>query len=158
MIAAPVLEARGIAKAFGGVRAVDGVDLVLPRGEIRALIGPNGAGKTTFFNMLTGQLAPDAGEVRFKGERLTGLPPHRVWRRGVSRTLRGVVSLQSIRRKFRTALLCAVLQMGVLSGVQMPPEKIRALLDAMNQPAVVHVLRDDDDRGGPPGDDDEPSG
>jgi hypothetical protein len=48
--------------------------------------------------------------------------------------------------------------MGVLSGVQMPPEEIRALLDAMNQPAVVHVLRDDDDRGGPPGDDDEPSG
>jgi branched-chain amino acid transport system ATP-binding protein len=54
--------------------------------EIRALIGPNGAGKTTFFNMLTGQLIADAGEVRFKGERLSGLPPHAVWRRGVSRT------------------------------------------------------------------------
>jgi branched-chain amino acid transport system ATP-binding protein len=58
----------------------------MPRGEIRALIGPNGAGKTTFFNMLTGQLIADAGEVRFKGERLSGLPPHAVWRRGVSRT------------------------------------------------------------------------
>ena len=58
------------------------------------------------------------------------------------------MSLQSIRTKFRTALLCAVLQMGVLSGVQMPPEKIRALLDAMNQPAVVHVLRDDDEPSG----------
>ncbi|HEV2056879.1 MAG TPA: ABC transporter ATP-binding protein [Methylomirabilota bacterium] len=82
----PVLETRGLAKSFGGVQAVAGVDLAMPRGEIRALIGPNGAGKTTFFNMLTGQLRADAGEVRFKGERLSGLPPHAVWRRGVSRT------------------------------------------------------------------------
>ena len=82
----PVLETRGLAKSFGGVQAVAGVDLAVPRGEIRALIGPNGAGKTTLFNMLTGQLRADAGEVRFKGERLSGLPPHAVWRRGVSRT------------------------------------------------------------------------
>ena len=82
----PVLETRGLSTSFGGVRAVSGVDLAMPRGEIRALIGPNGAGKTTFFNMLTGQLIADAGEVRFKGERLSGLPPHAVWRRGVSRT------------------------------------------------------------------------
>ena len=82
----PVLETRGLSKSFGGVRAVSGVDLAMPKGEIRALIGPNGAGKTTFFNMLTGQLIADAGEVRFKGERLSGLPPHAVWRRGVSRT------------------------------------------------------------------------
>ena len=82
----PVLETRGLAKSFGGVQAVAGVDLAMPRGEIRALIGPNGAGKTTFFNMLTGQLRADAGEVRFNGERLSGLPPHAVWRRGVSRT------------------------------------------------------------------------
>ena len=83
---APVLETRGLSKSFGGVRAVSGVDLAMPKGEIRALIGPNGAGKTTFFNMLTGQLRADAGEVRFKGERLSGLPPYAVWRRGVSRT------------------------------------------------------------------------
>jgi branched-chain amino acid transport system ATP-binding protein len=81
-----VLEVRGLAKSFGGVQAVAGVDLSMPRGEIRALIGPNGAGKTTFFNMLTGQLSADVGEVRFKGERLSGLAPHAVWRRGVSRT------------------------------------------------------------------------
>jgi branched-chain amino acid transport system ATP-binding protein len=85
-VTAAVLETRGLAKSFGGVQAVGGVDLSMPRGEIRALIGPNGAGKTTFFNMLTGQLKADAGEVRFKGERLSGLPPHAVWRRGVSRT------------------------------------------------------------------------
>jgi branched-chain amino acid transport system ATP-binding protein len=85
-VSAPVLETRGLAKSFGGVQAVAGVDLAMPRGEIRALIGPNGAGKTTFFNLLTGQIRADAGEVRFNGERLSGLPPHAVWRRGVSRT------------------------------------------------------------------------
>jgi branched-chain amino acid transport system ATP-binding protein len=82
----PVLETRGLSKSFGGVRAVDSVDLAMPKGEIRALIGPNGAGKTTFFNMLTGQLRADAGSVLFKGQRLSGLPPYAVWRRGVSRT------------------------------------------------------------------------
>jgi branched-chain amino acid transport system ATP-binding protein len=86
VVSAPVLETRSLAKSFGGVQAVAGVDLAMPRGEIRALIGPNGAGKTTFFNMLTGQLRADSGEVRFKGERLSGLPPHAVWRRGMSRT------------------------------------------------------------------------
>jgi branched-chain amino acid transport system ATP-binding protein len=84
--AAPVLETRGLSKSFGGVRAVSAVDLAMPKGEIRALIGPNGAGKTTFFNMLTGQLRADAGSVLFKGERLSGLAPYAVWRRGVSRT------------------------------------------------------------------------
>ena len=81
-----MLSVRGLRKVFGGVRAVDDVSLDLRRGEIRALIGPNGAGKTTFFNMLTGQLRPDAGEVRLHGERISGLPPHAIWRRGVSRT------------------------------------------------------------------------
>jgi branched-chain amino acid transport system ATP-binding protein len=84
--AAPVLQTRGLSKFFGGVSAVDGVTLALPRGEICALIGPNGAGKTTLFNMLTGQLRPDHGEVSFKGERLTGLAPYVIWRRGISRT------------------------------------------------------------------------
>ncbi len=92
----PVLETRGLSKSFGGVHAVSGVDLAMPRGEIRALIGPNGAGKTTFFNMLTGQLTADAGEVRFKGERLSGLPPHAVWRRGVSRTFQITATFASL--------------------------------------------------------------
>ena len=91
-----MLEARGLAKSFGGVRAVDGVSLALSRGEIRALIGPNGAGKTTFFNMLTGQLRADAGHVLFKGERLSGLPPWAVWRRGISRTFQITATFASL--------------------------------------------------------------
>jgi branched-chain amino acid transport system ATP-binding protein len=94
--AAAVLETRALRKSFGGVAAVDGVSLTLPRGELRALIGPNGAGKTTLFNMLTGQLRADAGEVRFKGQSLTGLRPHQVWRRGVSRTFQITATFASL--------------------------------------------------------------
>jgi branched-chain amino acid transport system ATP-binding protein len=84
--AEPILRVEGVRKAFGGVRAVDGVSFVLPRGEIRALIGPNGAGKSTFFNILTGQLGADAGRVYYRGADITGLAPHVISRRGVSRT------------------------------------------------------------------------
>ena len=82
----PLLEVSRLRKAFGGIKAVDAVDLTLALGELRALIGPNGAGKTTFFNLLTGHLAPDAGSVRFRGERVDGLAPHRIWHRGLART------------------------------------------------------------------------
>ena len=81
-----ILEVRGASKFFGGVRAVDDVSFVLPAGEIRALIGPNGAGKTTFFNILTGQLAADAGQVAFRGRPIVGLAPWAIWRLGISRT------------------------------------------------------------------------
>jgi len=81
-----VLRVAGVRKAFGGVRAVDGVSFTLPRGQIRALIGPNGAGKSTFFNILTGQLQADAGQVVFAGRSITGLSPHAVARLGVART------------------------------------------------------------------------
>ena len=86
MAEAAVLEVEGIRKAFGGIRAVDGVSFSLRGGEIRALIGPNGAGKTTFFNILTGQLAADEGRVAFRGRAISGLPPHAIWRQGISRT------------------------------------------------------------------------
>src|SRR5262249_37246312 len=82
----PVLEVENVRRAFGGVHAVDGVSFTLARGEIRALIGPNGAGKSTFFNILTGQLRADAGDVRWRGRPILGLAPHAIWRRGISRT------------------------------------------------------------------------
>ena len=82
----PLLRVVGVRRAFGGVRAVDGVSFDLVRGEIRALIGPNGAGKSTLFNVLTGQLPADGGAVAYRGEPILGLAPHAIWRRGVSRT------------------------------------------------------------------------
>lgn len=69
--AAPVLEARGLTKHYGGVHAVTGVDLVVKEGEFRAIIGPNGAGKSTFFKMLSGEIAPTSGDVFLRGKRVT---------------------------------------------------------------------------------------
>ena len=83
---APLLAVRGLSKSFGGVRAVHGVGFDLAAGEMLALIGPNGAGKTTTFNMVGGQLAPDAGSVSLGGTELLGLRPDAVWRQGVGRT------------------------------------------------------------------------
>ena len=83
---APLLAVRGLSKSFGGIRAVDGVSFGLAAGEMLALIGPNGAGKTTTFNMVGGQLVPDAGSVTLAGTELLGLRPDAIWRQGVGRT------------------------------------------------------------------------
>jgi branched-chain amino acid transport system ATP-binding protein len=81
-----VLEARDLRKAFGGVRAVDGCSFAVARGAISGLIGPNGSGKTTTFNLLTGLLQPDSGQVVYKGEDLAGLKPHHIFGKGITRT------------------------------------------------------------------------
>jgi branched-chain amino acid transport system ATP-binding protein len=81
-----VLEVRGLAKSFGGFRAVGGVSFDEPQGSIGAVIGPNGAGKTTLFNLITGHIRPDAGEVKFKGSNVTGIAPHDLCRLGMGRS------------------------------------------------------------------------
>jgi branched-chain amino acid transport system ATP-binding protein len=81
-----VLEARELGKRFGGLHAVRGLSFEMAPGEVLGLIGPNGAGKTTVFNLLSGFLAQDAGEVRFEGRSLTGLKPHAICRMGLART------------------------------------------------------------------------
>jgi branched-chain amino acid transport system ATP-binding protein len=82
----PLLECRGLSRRFGGLVAVDAVDLAIEPGEVRAVIGPNGAGKSTLFNVITGVLPPSDGEIYFAGERITGLRVHRVIQKGVART------------------------------------------------------------------------
>src|SRR5436190_22891030 len=78
-----VLEARGLVKEFGGLRAVNSLDFTLRRGELRCVIGPNGAGKSTLFKLLTGQLKPTAGTIHFKGLDVTRLLPHEIARAGI---------------------------------------------------------------------------
>jgi len=81
-----MLEVRGLTRSFGGLKAVDGVDLDVPEGAIVGLIGPNGAGKTTCFAAIAGFVRPDAGSVRFAGRDVTGHAPHLVARAGMVRT------------------------------------------------------------------------
>ncbi len=90
---AALLQLRGLSKRFGGVQAVRELDLEVGEGEIFGLLGPNGSGKTTVFNLVAGVLPPDAGEVRFGGVLLNGLPPHRRAALGLARTFQLVRSL-----------------------------------------------------------------
>jgi branched-chain amino acid transport system ATP-binding protein len=81
-----MLQVQALEKSFDGFMAVAAASLTVEAGEVVAVIGPNGAGKTTLFHLITGQLAPDAGRILFKGENIAGLPPHGVCRRGIGRS------------------------------------------------------------------------
>ena len=86
----PVLEIRGLSMRFGGLTAVDHLDLDVHQGEIVSLVGPNGAGKTTVFNLISGILKASAGSIRLLGQELTRLPAHQITRAGVARTFQNV--------------------------------------------------------------------
>ncbi|MDQ8731666.1 ABC transporter ATP-binding protein [Bradyrhizobium daqingense] len=81
-----MLSLRGLTRRFGGLTAVDAIDLDLAKGELVSIIGPNGAGKTTLFNLVTGLDRPDAGTVSFEGQDVTGLSPERIATEGIART------------------------------------------------------------------------
>jgi branched-chain amino acid transport system ATP-binding protein len=85
-----LLELKQVAKAFGGIKAVDGFDLEVDDREIVGLIGPNGAGKTTVFNLITGVYKPDSGSIFFSGQPIHQLPPHEVVSRGIARTFQNI--------------------------------------------------------------------
>jgi len=104
-----LLAVRALEKAFGGNRAVDGVDFTLAEGELLALIGPNGAGKSTVFNMLSGQLQADRGSIRLAGQELRGLAARDVCRLGVGRTFQIAETFGSLSvlENLQLALLAA---------------------------------------------------
>jgi len=85
-----LLEVENLTKSFGGLTAVNNVSFQVDEGEIVGLIGPNGAGKTTLFHLISGFLKPDSGAVRFKGEDVAGLAPHRIVNKGIARTFQVV--------------------------------------------------------------------
>ncbi|MDI3298127.1 MAG: ABC transporter ATP-binding protein [Bacillota bacterium] len=115
-----ILEVRALRKRFGGVAAVDDCSFRVPRGSVTGLIGPNGSGKTTVFNLITGMLRPDGGEILLEGRRIDGLPPwERTWR-GLGRTFQ-------IARLFR--------EMTVLENVVVPLRDFR--LRRMAESAVA---------------------
>ncbi|HLY85916.1 MAG TPA: ABC transporter ATP-binding protein [Gaiellaceae bacterium] len=82
----PLLELKSLSMAFGGLKVIDNLDLVVNEREIVSVIGPNGAGKTTLFNLITGIYRPDDGEILLEGKSLVGLAPHTITQRGVART------------------------------------------------------------------------
>jgi branched-chain amino acid transport system ATP-binding protein len=101
------LTVSHLSKAYGGIEAVRDVSFRVGSGELVAIIGPNGAGKTTCFNMVNGQLAPDAGDIRLGEASLVGLAPHRISRLGVGRTFQVTATFgsMSVRENLQAALL-----------------------------------------------------
>jgi branched-chain amino acid transport system ATP-binding protein len=86
----PIISARGVTRRFGGLVALDGVDLDVPRGIVQAIIGPNGSGKTTLLNALSGASHADAGSIRIDGREIFRLKPHRIARLGLARTFQNI--------------------------------------------------------------------
>jgi branched-chain amino acid transport system ATP-binding protein len=81
-----IIKTKSLTKRFGGLVAVNNVDLTIEENRLTSIIGPNGAGKTTFFNLLTGLMQPDGGKIYYKGEDITGSPPHRIVKEGIARS------------------------------------------------------------------------
>lgn len=102
----PLLQVEGLTRSFGGFRAVSNLTFHVDAGEIVGLVGPNGAGKTTTFNLVTGFLRPTSGRVWFRGQDVTGLPPHRLARLGLVRTFQQtrVFSRLTVEDNVRLAL------------------------------------------------------
>jgi branched-chain amino acid transport system ATP-binding protein len=118
---ATILEIKQLSKAFGGLQALLDFDLTVNAGDLVGIIGPNGAGKTTLFNLITGFLSPDSGEVRFKGENITHLKPFQIVNRGMSRTFQ---------------LVDLFKEMKVLENVMIPcfSQRAKALRDRHKKP------------------------
>jgi branched-chain amino acid transport system ATP-binding protein len=126
-----VLAVAGLAKAFDGVRAVDGISFTVAAGEMVALIGPNGAGKTTCFNLVNGQLAPDAGTITLSDQRIDGRPPQAIARLGVGRTFQVAATFASmtVRENVVLALLAHAGKHGAMLGG--PPAAFAARANAL---------------------------
>lgn len=143
-----LLAVDNVTLRFGGVAALDGVTTEIARGEIRGVIGPNGSGKTTLLNAICGIHRPDAGEIRLDGEKLTGLKPSEIARRGLGRTFqtsqlfRGMTVLENmicgLHRRTTTGLLAAGLRLGSARAEEAETvERARAALDFVGMGAFA---------------------
>ena len=101
----PLLKLSGIVKNFGGIVALDGVDLSIESGSLTCIIGPNGCGKTTLFNLITGAFPPTAGNIRYEDREITGLPAYQIARRGIARKFQvpGIYPSLTVAENFEVA-------------------------------------------------------
>src|ERR671916_2087806 len=117
-----LLEIRRLSRSFGGVKAIDDLDMSVESGEIVSVIGPNGAGKTTFFNLITGFFAPDTGEMVFDGANIAGLRPSQILAVGIARTFQNVrlFPTMTVRENVMVARHCRT-RSGMLSAILKTP-------------------------------------
>jgi ABC-type branched-subunit amino acid transport system ATPase component len=137
-----LLEIRGLAKRFGGVIAVNGLDLGVEPGEVRGLIGPNGSGKTTTINLISALYRPDGGEIRLAGERIERLRPHEIAARGVARTFQ-ISKLFANMTVLENVLVPALAELDRRGARRAPAEiheRARRLLDLVLLDGHRHAL------------------
>ena len=108
MTTTPIITARGVTRRFGGLVALDGIDLDVPAGIVQAIIGPNGSGKTTLLNALSGASHADAGSIRIAGQEIFRLKPHRIARLGLARTFQNIRIFEnlSVLENVKVAAAC----------------------------------------------------
>ena len=135
--AGSVLNLDRLSLSFGGLRAISELDLLVGDGEIVSLIGPNGAGKTTVFNVITGVYQPSAGDVRFRGQSIAGLPPHTIARKGIARTF------QTLRLFLNMSVIENVMAATYGHTKAMPWESVLRLPRARREEREARALSED---------------
>jgi len=130
-----LLEVQGLTKSFGGLTAVNDLSFELKKGEILGIIGPNGAGKTTLFNLITGFYHPTTGTVSFKGEKITGLRPYQICKRGLARTFQ-------ITQPFANLTVLENVKIGAYSRIPSNKEATREALRIL-ETVGLHEKRND---------------
>ena len=118
-----MLQVNGLNKSFSGFKAVNGANLEVKQGEIVAVIGPNGAGKTTLFNLITGIIRPDGGDVIFRGERITGLPAYKTCKKGLTRSFQ-VVNIFNRQTVFENVQIAVLSQQKKMFNLFTPSSKL----------------------------------
>jgi len=126
------LTVKNLKKHFGGIKAVDGCSFEIPKGKISGLIGPNGSGKTTTFNLMTGVLEADSGEVIYNGENIVNLRPYRIFNKGISRTFQ-------ITRIYREMTVFE--NMLSVSSMRVPEREARAMAEHLMEFVTLTKLR-----------------
>ena len=137
-----LLEIKGLKKSFGGIQAVNDCTFSVEEGAIASLIGPNGAGKTTVFNLVTGLLTLDAGQVLFKGKRINGLQPHQITRMGISRTFQITRDLQEMTVLENMVIQAQVKGFFDMFGTSMLKEEEERAMDLLAFVGISHLARE----------------
>lgn len=137
-----LLEVDGLTKHFGGIVAVDNCSFEVEEGSITSLIGPNGAGKTTAFNLITGTIPRDAGTIRFDGENISSFPPHRITRRGISRTFQITRALGDMTVLENLAVHTHRGGIASLFGTAVRPEEREKAMSLLEFLGIAHLAQD----------------
>lgn len=137
-----MLEIKGLNKSFGGIQAVQDCTFQVEQGSIVSLIGPNGAGKTTVFNLVTGLLSIDSGEIWFDGRKLNGLQPHQITRMGLSRTFQITRDLQEMTVLENMVVQSQVRGFWDMFGTSMLLEEENRAMDLLSFVGIAHLAHE----------------